>query len=288
MLVRVQVSVIRASHSPLSYKELPDYASELTCKSNYFKKLKELLKNKFILKDTEIQFILLLFYTFPEFYNIPKRTEYTFNKLKKLNTDTFNSIKNYLEFIKLKHPECSLKPISTQTFISATLSVFISVDIFKEAFFNLQDLNLIQFSSKEFPMLLPSIQKIISAQNPKLKQGILKSLVFRLAQSYLVSFSPRDFEPVINILLITDSPLYVERGTILKLKRILSYKFNAKISTEAPSVNSIDLVIATGIYRDNPKDIPTVYIFPQIEERDKVTILKVCDEIYNKKNHNIN
>lgn len=282
-LLFLLVSVIRASHSPLLYKELPVYTPELTCKSVYFKKLKEILKNKFILKDTEIQFILLLFYTFPEFYNLPKRNEYTFNKLKKINNDTFNSIENYLEFIKLKHPECSLKSTSAQTFISATLSVFISVDIFKEAFFNLQDLNLIQFSSKEFPMLLPSIQKIISAQNPKLKQGVLKSLVFRLAQSYLVSFSPRDFEPIINILLITDSPLYVERGTILKLKRILSYKFNAKISTEVSSIDSIDLVIATGIYRDNPKDIPTVYIFPQIEERDKITILKVCDEIYSKK-----
>ena len=88
-------------------------------------------------------------------------------------------------------------------------------------------------------------------------------------------------------MLITDSPPFVEKGIILKLNSILATKYNIKISTEISNLNQTDLIISTGLYvnlySESTSQIPKVFIFPQIEERDKFEILEACKIIHEKK-----
>ena len=151
----------------------------------------------------------------------------------------------------------------------------------------MQDLNLLKFSYDNFPTLLPTIQKNIVRSISNTQDGIIKSLTFRLTQAYLVEFSPMDFEPEINIMLITDSPPFVEKGIILMLNSILATKYNVNFSTEISNLNHTDLIISTGLYvnlnNESTSQIPKVFIFPQIEERDKFEILESCKIIHEKK-----
>ena len=281
------VNATRAHNNKLSSSLFPNFYKELTGKSDILVKLAATLHNYFKLSTVELEFNLILLYTFPEFYQFEDKLFYTLNILEKKAPCTFYNIISFLIFIKKKHPTWDINSENGRNLLSHIISSYISVFLFKHAYFNLQDLNLLKFSYDNFPTLLPTIQKNIVRSTSNTQEGIIKSLTFRLTQAYLVEFSPMDFEPEINIMLITDSPPFVEKRIILKLNSILATKYNIKISTEISNLNQTDLIISTdlyvNLYSESTSQIPKVFIFPQIEERDKFEILEACKIIHEKK-----
>lgn len=278
------VSITRAnSKFSVIPESLPPYTNELVSNTYLPPKISQYLKDLFFLEKLEINFILLLLYIFPEFYLPYKQIELTLNTIESNSPLTYGSIKNFINFCKKKHPKWNIKSEEGQKFISAVLASHIATALFKEAYFNIQDLDLVQYFSKNVPMLLPSIQDIVLKGNANLSITKQKSLVFRLTQSYIMSFPPSDFEPEVKILLISDSPMFIETEIIHKINSILRYKNNVVITTNAYAFQAPDLIIATASYTDDTYDAPTVYIFPQIDSRDANNIIRICKQISHKK-----
>ncbi|WKF72350.1 helix-turn-helix domain-containing protein [Lactococcus lactis] len=287
-LTQMAVNILRVKSSHIiTEQQLPIYTKELTKDFQYLKEFKKALKEEFYFRDVEINFIILNLYLSPEQLGIYSRNLLTFTILKNKNLPAFNSSKQFIEIVQKKYPLWDADSTKGQIFIAAVLSAHIATDIYKKACFNMQDLDLINFASNEFPLLLPSINNITRSINPTLPEDIIKPLAFQLTKAYLLSFSPISFEPQINILLATDSPNFVERGTISQINSIFKYKYNLNISTDPSEISNIDLVISTGLYPGMPKDISTIYVFPQIIERDAQKIKEACEKIYKEKANSI-
>lgn len=289
-MVQIAISVLRINSSnQISVKELPSYVKDVTSSFLHMDEFKKSLRELFFFDSIEIDFILLNIFLYPEREAIYENNYLTLAILKNKNSSAFQSINKFINFIKEKHPNWDTNSITAKVTIASIISAHIALDLYKQACFNWQDLNLISFVSDNFPMLIPSIKKLTACLNPKLSEDLISALAFNLTKAYLLEFSPKDFEPEINILLLSDSPAYVERETVYKIKSILRYKFNIKISTTDLPNKSFDLLIATAMYKDNPQNIPTVYVFPQIIEKDVQNIKEKCEEVYiNKiKNHQI-
>lgn len=283
-MTQLAISILRLNSShALSNNELPSYTKKLTSNFIHLEEFKITLKEQYFFPDLEVDFILLNLYLSPEQAGLVNRNEFTLNVLKNHSPLIYNSSIQFIDFIQKKHTEWDPNSKNGRLFISAVLSAHIVTDLYKQASFNMQDLNLIYYASTEFPSLIPSITQIAQSLNPNLPEDILRAFSFHLTKVYLLSFSPRDFEPEINVLLVSDSPAYVERGIIYRIKSILKYKYNLVISTDPSAFTSIDLVIATGLYTDIPQYPPIIFVFPQILNRDSQTIMEACEKIYRDK-----
>ena len=277
------VSIIRSLNHPIIKEQLPKYSYSASIRCPFYKNFIRDLKKMFVLNNLEIEFLILIFYTFPDFYMYTGLSTCILKVLYKQDINKYSSINKYIDFIKDKNPTWSIQSENGKKLYFATIASYISSDIFKEAYFNLQDLNLLKVSSQEFPNLIPSIVSAVKSFNSELSPSIIKSLSYRLAQAYLICFYPIDFEPNLDILLISDSPYYIERKTLYGIKSAVGFKYNINLTTDPYQFKNPDLIIATGVYLDIPDYIPTVYVFPQITKRDELMILKTCDEIYKKK-----
>lgn len=288
LMIQLGVGILRAKSSHLiSVEELPIYTKALTTTILHSIEFEKALKKLFYINDTEIDFILLNLYLSPEQNKISSNNQLTLDVFKNFKAETYNSSVQFIKFIKEIHPDWDASSTKSEVFIAGVLSAHIATDIYKQACFNLQDLNMIQFISTEFPMLIPSLYNVIANLNPNMPKNILNALVFHLVKAYLLSFEPKDFEPEINILVITDSPKSVERGTIFQINSILRNKYNINISTDSSSFTSIDLIISTGLYLDLPKASHIIYVFPQIIERDAKAIRETCETVSKDKSRQI-
>ncbi|MBK5077569.1 hypothetical protein IL308_12510 [Lactococcus lactis] len=94
------VNATRAHNNKLSSSLFPNFYKELTGKSDILVKLAATLHNYFKLSTVELEFNLILLYTFPEFYQFEDKLFYTLNILEKKAPCTFYNIISFLIFIK--------------------------------------------------------------------------------------------------------------------------------------------------------------------------------------------
>ena len=271
------INIIRAkSNHPISLKSFPKYTQLLinTTKLNYFPKQ---LRTYFNLSPEEVDFILITLFIFPEFHIENNEITKILETMQHSVPESYNSIIRYLEFVRNKHKNWDNDSDMERLFLASVISDRIAVDIFKEVYFNIQDVNLITCTSQNYPKLLPSIASVIKNHNPNLSVGLLKSLTFRFAQTYLLASLPKDFEPKIKVLIISDIPLSVERWMILRIESLLRSKYNIIIRTNQKRVSRPDLIISTAFYDGMDMNTPIVFVSPEINSRDTNNILTMCD-----------
>lgn len=280
----LSINIIRANFKfKISSTDLPNYSSELAANSIFFKTLSKKLANFFSLDSLEIRFNLMMFYIFPEYFKISQSIPFTLEKIKTHLPNSYESIHKFANFAKNRHPNWDINSEEGQVFLGSVISSRITIDIFKEAYFNIQDLNLIKFSAQNFPRLIPSISSNIKESEVHIQDNILKALSFRYAQAYMLAFPPQDFDPEIKILVITDSPLCIEKALVQRVSSLLYPIYNISITTDYNNILP-DLIIATASYSGIPLDIPTVYVFPQLDKRDSKNILAACNQVFKEKN----
>ncbi|MFK4897216.1 hypothetical protein ACI1TH_10040, partial [Lactococcus petauri] len=167
-------------------------------------------------------------------------------------------------------------------FVAMLLASRIFIDIFDNIYFNSSALYIFSYAQKNFPNLLPHIQEEIKKFEPDLSPNNLKALTLRYAQTYVMEFSPRDFEPEIHILLDTDVPMYADKIMLKRLDALLAPKFNYKwVKREEKRLP--DLLLSTGEAADKFSKIPTLYLNAEVSKKDKDAIVKMCEKIVEEK-----
>ena len=158
----------------------------------------------------------------------------------------------------------------------------IFVDVFGDVFFNSSDIRIFKHANTQYPNLLPTIEKVVQVIEPNLSKNTLISIASKYAQTYILEFSPQDFEPEIKILLLSDVALYVDMITQERVHNLLRDKYNFTLETDF-STKKPDLVIATGMIENKYKDSMVIYINSQITIKDALNILLACKEILENK-----
>lgn len=282
----IAVNILRASSGHnINLDSLPEYSHSLTNNNQFFYQISQKLMEIFSLSTTEIQFIVLNFYIFPEFHIISEKMPSTLKSLNYYSPNSYNSIINFKNSIQNQLPSVRLEFNDENLFLATLISGRIAFDLFKEIYFHIYDLDFIKFFKGEFPALLPTIQEIVTQNNKNISRGQLKSLVFRYAQAYLICFPPQNFEPKINILLITDLPIYIENLLIKNITLLLSSKYNFDLKTFKQKNKIPDLILTTDVITKENVDSPTLYISHHLSQLDSHAITIMCGNIAKAKKH---
>lgn len=282
------VSISRSqSGSTISKELLPEYSEVLVSSNYYMERLSNLIEKYFSIPTVELEFILLLFYIFPECYEEFHSVEDTLNILKKHSRRSYSSIMHFISFIKKRHPEWDKMHPKSSLFWPMLISGRIFVDIFKNAFFNSSAVQIFKHAKIDYPNLLPTIEKSILAHEPKLSGNTLKSLTLRYGQAYLMEFSPHDFEPQIKILLLTDTAMYIERITQQRIENLLKFRFNFILEIDRPT-STPDLILEADTIKRNYKNTKRLFINAEVSPKDRENILEICAQILNEKTNSLN
>ncbi|MCC4119920.1 helix-turn-helix domain-containing protein [Lactococcus lactis] len=280
-LYLLAVSILRAKSKNLILEEiLPPYTNSFY--ENFSNESIKTLVTNYHLPTSEIKFIILFLHIFPE-YLLSKDNTSILEQLSIYKNNSYLSILNFLDFVNKKHKEWKINSHKGQQFLSILISSRIFVDIFNDTYFNIYELNLIYHSQQEFPNLLPSIAANLKEYDSNISEAELKSLVFKYAQAYIYAFPPQSFEPLIKILLIADTPIYIETILVNRIKSVLSEKFNVSISTSDQS-DDFDFIIATGIVNHSLLKSKILFVYPHLPVKDIVNIISTCENVLNKKN----
>lgn len=281
LLYLLATNILRVkTQNLITQSSLPSYSKALC--EGFLHEFQKTLATTYSLPPEEIEYAVLNLHTFPEYF-IDNHTPSKILEILHDNTkSSYLSILHFLEFVKERHKDWRLDSFSGQTFLSVLISSRMFVDLFKDIYFNIYDLRLIYHSQKEFPALLPSLETFIRKDHDGLAETILKSLVFRYAQAYITIFPPQDFEPQIDILIVTDMPVYIEALLINRLRAILAERFNFSIHTSLNIVEP-DLIIATGKVDESLIKHEVIYVYPDLPHNDSQSILRSCEVIVQKK-----
>ncbi|MDT2742371.1 helix-turn-helix domain-containing protein [Lactococcus garvieae] len=270
------------SGNSISKEFLPEYSEELINSSNYMEKLSKLIERDIPLPAVELDFLLLIFYIFPECYDKFHSIDTTLSILKKYSRRSYSSIMHFISFIKKKHPKWEETQPENPFFWPMLISGRIFVDIFKSAFFNSSAINIFKHATRDYPSLKPMIKKSILSHEPKLSGSTLKSLALRYGQAYVIEFSPHDFEPKINILLITDNAMYVDKIMAQRINNLLENRFNFTLSVTQPE-STPDLIIGTDVIDTKYPNIERLFINSEVSKKDREKIITACSEILKSK-----
>ncbi|MFK4895358.1 helix-turn-helix domain-containing protein [Lactococcus petauri] len=266
----------------ISTADLPSYFEALLTNNEYFKRF----ANKFVLKyetnPQEVKFSFFILYIFPESYKYIQNTSDTLLVLKSKEPQSYNSIREFIVFIRDKHPEFEIISEKRARFVAMLISGRIFVDTFKDIYFNSSSLIIFSYSANKYPYFLPSIKKHIKEASPQLSENTKKSLTLRYAQAYAAEFSPRDFEVKLLILLDTDFPLYVDIIMRKRLDYLLSPRFNYEWVSMKEKVVP-DLLLSTGPTDLRFSNTPKVFINAEVSAQDSKNILEMCEELVVKK-----
>lgn len=277
------VYILRAQAGfSIEKEELPPYFEALVYHNPVFERFSIKFAERFPLEKKELGFIYLSLYIFPNSYNYIQKSSETLEVLTIKGYNTYSSIKNFVAFIKEKHPDFDITATQKKDFVAMIIASRIFIDIFDNIYFNSSALSIFSYAQNNFPNLLPSIQEGIKKFEPNLSPNNLKALSLRYAQAYVMEFSPRDFEPKINILLDTDMPMYTDKIMQERLNAILSPKFNYQWVMREEKVLP-DLLFATGVIPEKFSKVPTVYLNAEVSKKDKDAILKMCEKIVEEK-----
>lgn len=277
------VFILRAQMGKqISSEELPNYFNTLTYDNKSFDVFAKKFKNTFELPSHELACLFLCLYIFPESHGYIQNTSETLGTIHKYSPKSYESIRNFVFFVKEKYPDFDITAQERTTFLAMTIAGRIFVDIFGSVYFNSSAIGIFSYARIHFPQLLPSIEENIKRFEPELSPNTLKSLTLRYAQAYVMEFPPRDFEPKISILLDTDLPMYVDRLISERLTHLLLYKFNFKWVTPEQKILP-DLLLATGQVEEKYWNTPTVFLNAEISKKDAEEIVAACERILEKK-----
>lgn len=263
-------------------KEMPTYFEALVYNNPIFEIFSFKFKEHFPLEKKELGFIYLSLFIFPDSYQYIQNTSETLEVLIRQKHESYNSIKNFVTFIKEKHPDFDITDPEKKDFVALLIASRIFIDIFDNIYFNSSAISIFTYAEKTFPHLFPSIQEGIKKFNSDLSLNNLKSLTLRYTQAYVMEFSPQDFEPEIRILLDTDIPMYADKIMLKRLDAILASKFNYKWIKGEEKILP-DLLLATSKAADKFSKTPTVYINVEVSQKDKEAIIKICEKIVEEK-----
>lgn len=273
------VNILRnESGNKIKREDLPRYTHSLIQNAPLFPVFFQALKDYFNLDICEIEFLFLCLYTFPESFRYLQNISIILEILEKEGKDTYKSLRDFLFFIKERHPDFNVKSEEKFLFVSLIISSCIFVDVFHGIYFNSSNLLIFKYTKEHFPNLLPSIEKGIEDFETELSSSALRGLVLRYAQAYVTEFPPQDFEPEISILLTTDLPVYLDIVMKRRLVSILSDKFNIVWLTREQNIMP-DLLLSTGIINERYKKISHIYLNAEITAKDAHSIIKQCEKI---------
>lgn len=271
----------QAGHT-IDKKELPVYFEALVYSNPIFEVFSVKFAERFPLEKKELGFIYLTLFIFPDSYQYIQNTSDTLEILTRQGYESYSSIKNFVSFIKEKHPEFDITDPEKKDFVAMLIASRIFIDIFENIYFNSSAIAIFTYTEKNFPHLFPSIQEGIKKCNPNLSLNNLKALTLRYTQAYVMEFSPQDFEPEIRILVDTDIPMYADKIMLNRLDSLLGPKFNYKwIKGEEKMLP--DLLLSTGQAVDKFSKTPTVYLNAEVSSKDKDAIVKMCEKIVEEK-----
>ncbi|MGY3713372.1 helix-turn-helix domain-containing protein [Lactococcus petauri] len=270
------------SGNVISKALLPEYSSALIANNHYMGELSQLIEQSFKLPQVELEFILPIFYIFPECYEEFHSVDDTLAILKKYSRRSYSSIMNFVAFIKKRHPKWDKDSPSTPFFWPMLISGRLFVDIFKDAYFNSSGVRIFKHAGTDYPRFLPTIRKSILSHEPKLATNTLKSLTLRYGQAYIMEFSPHDFEPKIKILLLTDSAMYIEKIISQRVENLLKYRFNFILEIDRPS-STPDLILETDVIDTKYSDSKRLFINLEVAPKDRENILTACKDILKEK-----
>lgn len=267
----------------ISNANLPSYFEALLTNNEYFKRFSKKFALKYKLNPQEVKIIFFILYVFPESYKYIQNTSETLSVLKSKELESYKSIREFIVFVRDKHPDFEIISEKRARFVAMLISGRIFVDIFKGIYFNSSALTIFTYSANNYPHFLPSIRKHIKETSPQLSENTMKSLTLRYAQAYAAEFSPRDFEVKLLILLDTDFPLYVDVIMRKRLEHLLSPRFNYEWVSLKQKVLP-DLLLATGPTDLRFSNVAKVFINAEVSEQDRKNILETCEELICKKN----
>ncbi|MBK0084416.1 helix-turn-helix domain-containing protein [Lactococcus sp. S64] len=277
------VHIIRATAKhKVSEKELPDYYEELIDANSYFAEFSNMIETDYQLEKIEVKYMFLRLYTIAETYNYFDAAEKTMDVLEKHAKESYKSVKDFLYFVKQKHPEFHISKIKYRSFLNMILAGRIFVDIFGDAYFNSANVTPYYYAERDYPHLLPTIQKIVQKSNSTHTLATIKALTLRYGQAYTMEFSPLDFEPQILILLDTATPMYIDEMVRERVYDVLHTRFNFSW-TDYNSARP-DLLIASGKVGEKYSDVPTVYINIEVIRKDENALIEACEKIVFQKN----
>lgn len=266
----------------ISKADLPSYFEALLRNNEYFKQFSKQFTLKYKLNPQEIKFAFFILYIFPESYRYIQNTSETLSVLKRESPQSYESIREFIVFVREKHPDFEIISEKRARFVAMLISGRVFVDIFKDIYFNSSALTIFTYSANNYPHFLPSIKKHIEETSPQLSENTIKSLTLRYAQAYAAEFSPRDFEAKLLILLDTDFPLYVDVIMRKRLDHLLSPRFNYEWVTLKQKVLP-DLLLATGPTDLRFSNVSKVFINAEVSEQDRKNILEACEDLITQK-----
>ncbi len=258
--------------------ELPNYFDELLFNNKTFKKFFDKFEVQYKLSTIEIKLCFFILYIFPESYKYIQNTSETLEILKMNSSDSYNSIRDFIIFVRKKHPNFEVISEKRTRFLAMLISGRIFVDTFKDIYFNSSSITIFTYTAKNYPNFLPSIRKNIEKSSPDISINMTKSLTLRYAQAYAAEFSPRDFEVKLIILLDSDLPLYVDIIMRKKLDYILSPRFNYEWVSLKQKIRP-DILLATGPTDLRFSNVPKVLINAEVTEKDSSNIIKMCKQL---------
>lgn len=262
----------------ISKADLPTYFEVLLTNNEYFKRFSKSFALKYEIIPQEQKFAFFILYIFPESYKYIQNTSETLSILKSEEPESYKSIREFIVFVRDKHPDFEIISEKRARFVAMLISGIIFVDTFKDIYFNSSALTIFTYSANNYPHFLPSIKKHIKETSPQLSENTIKSLTLRYAQAYAAEFSPRDFESKLFILLDTDFPLYVDIIMRKRLDHLLSPRFNYEwVSLKEKVVP--DLLLATAPTDLRFSNVPKLFINAEVSERDRKNILETCEEL---------
>ena len=266
----------------ISQMDLPSYFEALLTNNEYFKRFSKLFVLKYKISSQEVKFAFFILYMFPDSYKYIQDTSETLSILKSIEPQSYVSIREFIVFIRDKHPDFEIISEKRARFVAMLISGRIFVDTFKDIYFNSSALTIFTYSANNYPHFLPSIKKHIEETAPHLSENTVKSLTLRYAQAYAAEFSPRDFEAKLLILLDTDLPLYVDVIMRKRLDHLLSPRFNYEWVSLKQKILP-DLLLATGPTDLRFSNVTKVFINAEVSEQDRKNILEACEDLITQK-----
>ena len=267
----------------LSKSDFPQYFEYYVHENPVFKTFLEKVQNRFNQREIEIGALFFSLYIFPESYPYIQDSPSSLKILEKCAPLSYDSIMNFVKFVKVRHPEYKIYLEDSNQFLDAMIAGRIFVDAFGCLYFNMSLIAVFKYAEENFPNLLPSISKVIKEYEPNLSSNLLKTLAFRYAQAYILEFSPRDFELQIKILLDTDVSAYEDKLIIEKISHLLAPRFNFEWVT-LKKMNMPDLIITTCEVEEKFSNISQVIINGKLTAKDTLEVIKNCEKIFNEKN----
>ncbi|MCD6631705.1 helix-turn-helix domain-containing protein [Lactococcus cremoris] len=236
------------------------------------------LKSNFLLADNEVKFLSCFIILFPE-YNLYNPTMVLLKEISPNSDLLSKNIDQYIDFVKVKHPEVTVESQQWEKFLSVLFSEMINMELFDDTIFKLSNDYLDKQIKKEYPRLFENIEKFIYETNPELEQKLLDSLTLVYVHAYIAIFSPRDFEEEIKIGLETDMPIYMEGYIERTLEAILQSKFKVSFSHIFDAKEKFDLILNTNPTSNQELTSPQVMISAEILTRDIFAVYNACEQI---------